>query len=307
MPEPAIGFIGAGILGKGMALALSARGYRVAAVSSRTLASAEDLASRIPGCRAAQDGQEVAESCRLVFITTPDDVMGAVAAAVRWRQGQGVVHCNGTHSPQVLDAATRWGALVGSFHPFQTFAGLADPEEAAARLEGVTFSLEAGSWLRDTLEEMAVRLGGRAVSIKPEDRPLYHTSAVFSSGYLVALIKTSADIWEVLGVSQEEALATILPLARAALSALETSGIRDGVTGPLVRGDVGTVRRHMESLRTRLPHLLPLYCALSRESLPLAEQRVGREKRRAMERLVEEYEDLLPPAGRGPDRQEAPP
>lgn len=288
MSDLAVGFIGAGILGKGLALALSASGYTVAAVSSRTAASARDLASRIPGC-SARESQQVAEECGLVFVTTPDDVIGTVAGEVVWRRGQGVVHCNGTHTLRVLDPATGRGAIAGSFHPFQTFGGLATPEEAAGRLQGVTFSVDASGWLRDILEEMARRLGGRAVTVKPEDRPLYHTSAALSSGYMVAVIKASADLWEMLGVSQEEALATILPLARATLTSLE-SGIQGGVTGPLVRADEGTVRQHLESLQERLPHLVPLYCALARESLPLAEGRVGGERAAVMDRLLWEFE-----------------
>ena len=290
MADPAVGFIGAGILGKGLALALSASGYRVSAVSSRTAASARDLASRIPGCN-ARDSQQVAEECGLVFVTTPDDVIGTVAGEVLWRKGQGVVHCNGTHTLRVLEPATSRGALAGSFHPCQTFGGLATPEEAAGRLQGVTFAVDASDWLRETLEEMASRLGGRAVPVKPEDRPLYHTAAALSSGYLVAVVKASADLWEILGVSQEEALATILPMAKATLTSLEVSGIQGGVTGPLVRADEGTVRRHLESLRERLPHLVPLYCALARASLPLAVGRVGRERTEVMDRLLREFED----------------
>jgi predicted short-subunit dehydrogenase-like oxidoreductase (DUF2520 family) len=284
-----VGFIGAGILGKGLALALSAAGYRVAAVSSRTAASARDLASRIPGCN-PRDSQQVADECGLVFVTTPDDVIGTVADQVLWRKGQGVVHCNGTHTPQVLEPATRRGALAGAFHPFQTFGGLATPEGAAARLQGVTFSVDAAQGLRETLEEMAGRLGGRAVAVKPQDRPIYHTAAALSSGYMVAVIKASADLWEMLGVSREEALATILPLARATLASLESAGIQGGVTGPLVRADEGTVRRHLEALGERAPHLVPLYCALARESLPLARERVGRERAGVMDRMLREFE-----------------
>ena len=289
MSDPAVGFIGAGILGKGLALALSATGYRVTAVSSRTAASARDLAARIPGCK-PRDSQQVADECGLVFVTTPDDVIGTVAEEVLWREGQGVVHCNGTHTLRVLEPAARRGALTGAFHPFQTFGGLATPEGAADRLRGVTFSVDASEGLRETLEEMARRLGGRAVTVKPKDRPIYHTSAALSSGYLVAVIKASADLWEMLGASREEALSTILPLARAALASLESAGIQGGVTGPLVRADEGTVRRHLEALRERAPHLVSLYCALARESLPLARERVGRERTEVMDRMLREFE-----------------
>ena len=289
MADSTVGFIGAGILGKGLALALSVAGYTVAAVSSRTDASARDLASRIPGCSPG-DSQQVADGCGLVFITTPDDVIGSVAQEVRWREGQGVVHCNGTHTLDVLAQASGRGALAGAFHPFQTFGGLSTPEEAAGRLRGATFSVDAPPGLRETLEEMAGRLGGRAVTVEPGDRPIYHTSAALSSGYLVSVIKASADLWGMLGASQEEALATILPLARATLDSLESAGVQGGVTGPLVRADEGTLRRHLEALQERAPALVPLYCALARESLPLARERVGPERAQAVDRLLREFE-----------------
>ena len=136
MDDSSVGFIGAGTLATGLSLGLAARGYPVAAVSSRRRSSAETLGGRIPGCDAVADPQEVAYRCRLVFITTPDDVINEVASKVEWRRDQGVVHCSGAVSLGVLEPAAKRGALTGSFHPFQTLACLETPEEAAERLEG---------------------------------------------------------------------------------------------------------------------------------------------------------------------------
>ena len=83
--NPRIGFIGAGTLGKGLALALADRGYQVVAVSSRSRSSAEDLAARIPGCEPLAGPQELADRCHLVFITTPDEIINQVASRVASR------------------------------------------------------------------------------------------------------------------------------------------------------------------------------------------------------------------------------
>ena len=100
-----IGFIGVGVLGKGLPLALAAQGYRVVSAYSRRVSSAQWLASRIPGCVAVESAQELADSVDLVFITTPDSVIRDVAAALRWRPNQGAIHCCGAASTELLEAA----------------------------------------------------------------------------------------------------------------------------------------------------------------------------------------------------------
>ena len=190
-----IGFIGAGVLGRGLALALDDAGCPVAAVSSRTPSSARWLAGRIDGCRAADTAQAVADRCDLVFITTPDAAIAEVAAAVSWRAGQGVAHCCGAASTELLAPAARAGASVGAMHPYQTFAALAEPEAAARRLSGVTFAIAADGWLSDYLPTLAARLGGRAVVIPDELRPLYHASAVLACGYVATLLDAAISIW----------------------------------------------------------------------------------------------------------------
>ena len=289
MDGPRIGFVGAGTLGTGLALGLAAKRYRVVAASSRNPLSAQELASRVPGCVAVAGPQELADGCDLVFITTPDDVINQMASMVEWRRGQGVVHCCGAESLEVLQPAADMGADTGSFHPFQTFACLESPDEAVERLEGTSFAIEGGGWLLGTLERMASDLGGRVIHLRPEDRAIYHASGLMAAGYLVALIKAAAGIWQAMGVPREEAVAIVLPLAESTITNLSRSGIDASVTGPLVRGDTTTMRRHLEALECRLPHLVPLYCSLALESLPLAANRVSGEVLEAMEQLIVEH------------------
>ena len=225
----------------------------------------------------------------LVFIATPDEVINQLASQVEWRRGQGVVHCSGAESLDILEPAARRGALTGSFHPFQTLACLETSEEAVKRLEETTFSVEGCGWLLGTLQGIAAGFGGKCVNLGPEDRAIYHASAVMSCGYLVALLKSAADMWEAMGVPQEEALPIILPLATSTLANLSRAGIGASVTGPTARGDATTLRRHLEALEERLPRLIPLYCSLSQASLPLAKERLSAEKLEAMEQLIEDY------------------
>ena len=269
----AIGFIGAGTLGCGLALALSAAGCRITAVSSRTPARAQRLAARIAGGAAVNTAQDVADACDLVFITTPDAAISAVAAGVQWRNGQGAVHCCGAASVELLAAAADAGASVGAMHPFQTFAGLDDPAAAAARLSGVTFAVSATGWLADYLPALAVRLDGRAITIPDALRPLYHASAVLACGYITTLLDAAISIWTELGLDPDAGRQAVIPLTQATLDAIAAAGPTAAATGPAVRGDAATVAAHLTALAEHAPQLLPLYRELTRATMPLAQRK----------------------------------
>ncbi len=267
-----IGFIGAGILGSGLALALYQTGYQVSSVASRRFQSAQALADKIPGCVPLESAQAVAESADLVFITTPDAAIKSVVAAVTWRPGQWVAHCCGAHGREILAAATARGAVAGAFHPCQTFAGLTCPEPAAARLAGVTFALAAASPLSEVLEEMAGALGGRVIRIDGEQRTMYHAAAVLGCGFLVTLLQTAVELLQDAGLTEEDALAALGPLSRATLENVMRLGTGASVTGPMARGDAATVGRHLEVLGRRQPEAAALYHALALKSLTLVSE-----------------------------------
>ena len=265
-----IGFVGAGTLGRGLALALDGVGCDVVAVSSRTRASAEWVAERVDGCVALDSAQDVADACDLVFITTPDGAIAGVAASVTWRDGQGVAHCCGASSIELLDTAAEAGAAVGAMHPFQTFAALSDPTEAARRLSGVTFAVSATGWLADYLPSLAERLDGQALNIPDELRPLYHASAVLACGYVGTLLDAAVGLWTRMGYTEDDGVRAVAPLARATVEAIAAAGPVRAVTGPAVRGDATTIAAHLSLLEEHAPHLLTLYRELTVASIPLA-------------------------------------
>ncbi len=267
-----VGFIGAGTLGGGLSLAMCQAGYRVQAVASRRFQSAQALADKVPGCLPVATAQDVADAVDLVFITTPDSAIETVAAQVRWRYGQYVVHCCGALGRTALEPARRQGALTGAFHPFQTFAGLDRPEQAMTRLAGVTFAVSAEGPLEGLLQELAENLGGTTVSITDEQRPLYHASAVLGCGYLATLLEAAAQAWQAAGFTEDDALRALAPMARATLENVTSLGPARGVTGPLYRGDVATVQQHLEALSRARSDVAGLYLSLTRKAVPLALQ-----------------------------------
>jgi len=279
------GFIGAGTTGTALGVRLSQKGWPVVAVSSRTLSSAQKLAGLVPNCQVCHTAQELADAAELVFITTPDDVVAQVCGEVQWREGQSVVHCSGAHSVDILEPARKLGAAVGSFHPLQTFA---DVDQAVENLPGSTFALEAEEPLLSTLKELTSLLNGNWVELKPGDKVLYHAAAVFACNYLVTLVKLALDLWLDFGVSPEEATRALLPLLKGTIKNIDTIGLPDCLTGPVARGDLGTIERHLSSLEARNSSLLTTYKELGLQTIPIALA-----KGKIDERKAEEMKALL--------------
>lgn len=261
------GFIGAGTTGTALAVRLAQKEWPVVAVSSRILPSAQKLAGLLPACRVCHTAQEVADAAELVFITTPDDVIGQVCAEVQWHAGQSTVHCSGAHSVDILEPARKAGATVGSFHPLQTFA---DVNQAVENLPGSTFALEAEEPLFSLLKELTLLLNGNWVKLKPGDKVLYHAAAVFACNYLVTLVKLAVDLWQNFGVSSKEATQALLPLLEGTVNNIGNVGLPNCLTGPVARGDLGTIQRHLSALEARNPSLLSMYSELGLHTIPIA-------------------------------------
>jgi predicted short-subunit dehydrogenase-like oxidoreductase (DUF2520 family) len=282
-----IGFIGAGTVGTALAVRLSGNGYPVTAVSSRTKASAQRLAEAVPTCRALDSNQAVADNARLVFITTPDGVIAPVAAGIKWRPGQSVVHCSGADSTDILEPARKRGALVGGFHPLQTFASVT---HAIENIPGSTFAIEADEPLFTELREMAASLEGTSIRLSAGDKVLYHAAAVIACNYLVTLVKLATDLWQSFGVPPKQATQALLPLLRGTLNNIDNVGIPDCLTGPIARGDSGTIEKHIFALERTAPGILSTYRELGSQTIPiaLAKGKIDERKARELQTLLKE-------------------
>lgn len=262
-----LGFIGAGTVGTALAVRLSNKGYPVVGVSSRNLASAENLAGMIGGCRAFTGNQDVADTAEFVFITTPDDVIASVASGIKWHRGQSVVHCSGADSTNIIEPAHQAGADVGAFHPLQTFASV---NQAIENIPGSTFAIEAQPPLLNILKDMAAAIGGNCIELKAGDKVIYHAAAVIACNYMVTLVKLAADLWQTFGVSTNQATQALLPLLRGTIHNIETVGIPQCLTGPIARGDNGTVSKHLDALHKVAPDVLSAYRELGLHTVPIA-------------------------------------
>lgn len=268
--RPTIAIIGLGRVGSVLGRALHQARYSICAVSSRDPQKAAATASRF-GAQAT-DPVSAARRADLTLLTISDDALASftveLAAQGAWRAGQYVVHASGVSPASVLAAASAQGAIVGAFHPLAAFA---NPQTSLP--PGITFAVEALAPLHDLLWRIADDLGGQALDLAPGDKTLYHAAAVIASNYTVTLAALATQIFERLGATPEQGLRALLPLMRTTLDNLQQQGLPAALTGPLARGDVGTIRRHVQALDQDVPLVGELYRCLAHGTLPLAQQR----------------------------------
>ncbi|MBC6447051.1 Rossmann-like and DUF2520 domain-containing protein [Actinokineospora xionganensis] len=259
----AVGVVSAGRVGAVLGAALSRAGHAVTAVSAVSKASLGRAESLLPDV-SVRPPDEVAREADLVLLAIPDDVLPGMvrglAAAGALRPGQIVVHTSGAHGVDVLAPAAEQGALTLALHPVMTFTGRAeDLERVAACCFGVTAADDdIAAW--NVAEALVVEMGAEPVRVPEKARPLYHTALAHGANHLVTLVGECADLLRAADVGTPERL--LGPLLSAALDNALRHGDR-ALTGPVARGDAGTVRKHVRVLADSAPEMLPAYRALA--------------------------------------------
>ncbi|MFC2008115.1 Rossmann-like and DUF2520 domain-containing protein [Chloroflexota bacterium] len=284
-----LGFIGAGTVGTALAVRLSQKGYPVVAASSRSQTSARKLAHAVGDCPLFDNAQGVADNAELVFITTPDDAIPVTASQIQWHSGQRVVHCSGADSTETLQPAKKLGAQVGVLHPLQTFASV---EQAIQNIPGSTFAVEAEQPLLDILKDMVATLDGHWVELKADDKVVYHAAAVIACNYLVTLVKLATDLWQTFNIPPDQATQALLPLIRGTIRNIDNVGIPQCLTGPIARGDTGTINKHLEALQQRAPTILPAYRELGLQTIPiaLAKGKIDKHKAEELQAILKQHD-----------------
>ncbi len=290
MAPKTVAIIGAGRVGSAVGFLLNKAGYSVTGVAARTLASAEKAAAFIGAGIPTADAVTAASQADIIFITTPDraikDVCAAIAAGGAIKADSMIVHTSGAHTLDYLDEAKAYGAYRAVLHPLQS---LASREEGVRNLPGSYFRIEADPDAIGAAKAVVAALGGIELAMPKwqsdnESAALYHAGAVAVSNYFVALIDYGLKFYEALGADKKEALKAVLPLIRGTLHNMEALGIPDALTGPIMRGDVDTVRQHLAAMRKRTPHLVSLYQLLAQQTVAVA-----REKRSITAETAEEF------------------
>jgi predicted short-subunit dehydrogenase-like oxidoreductase (DUF2520 family) len=210
------------------------------------------------------------EEVELIILAVPDDVIAPLAASVRMYGGQAMIHTSGALGAEVLQPAMAAGTQIGAFHPLVAFA---DTERAIAALHGATVAIEGDDQLASLLSDMAERIGATAVRLAPGSKAAYHAAAVLAAGGFIALLDAIAELGAVAGLDEAGSLAIYGPLIEGTLGNARALGIRAALTGPMTRGDVGTLRAHLDALAAHAPGALALYAAAARREIALAQGR----------------------------------
>ncbi|EYT80315.1 NADH-ubiquinone oxidoreductase [Streptomyces sp. Tu 6176] len=256
-----VGVVGAGRVGPALAASLQLAGHRPVAASGVSDASRRRAGHLLPGVPLVPPA-EVLRRADLVLLTVPDDALPALVAGLAEtgavRPGHLLVHTSGRYGTRVLDPARRAGALPLALHPAMTFTGT--PVDVQ-RLAGCSFGVTAPEELRMAAEALVIEMGGEPEWIAEEMRPLYHAALALGANHLVTLVAQSMELLRAAGVTAPDRM--LGPLLGAALDNALRSGDA-ALTGPVARGDAGTVAAHVDELRRHAPQTVAGYLAMAR-------------------------------------------
>jgi predicted short-subunit dehydrogenase-like oxidoreductase (DUF2520 family) len=279
--KPSIAIVGAGNLGTALAVALREAGYQIESVVARmrgySLARARRLA-KFTGARAVLSSEEV--KARILWLCVPDAEIAHAAASLCERfqeRARVALHSSGALGSEILEPLRRRGAAVASVHPLMTFVRRSRPS-----LAGVSFAIEGDPVAVGAARSIVRDLGGQSYPITREEKTAYHAWGTFASPLLTALLATTEEVAALAGVTKKAARERMLPILLQTIKNYGTFGAAAGFSGPIVRGDLETVRGHLAVLRKAgVPR--EVYVALARAAL----EYLPAKKKTALRRLLE--------------------
>lgn len=290
--KPGIALIGPGKVGCAVARRLYEQGYPLLAVVSRDRQRAVD-ACRFIGCPDAVGtvDRQAAVAAEVLLLAVPDDQIAATAAALQTmlphQARTTLIHFSGLYPAAAMRVPGMQTRLL-SLHPLYPFASRT---LAVAKLSGCPCALEGDAEVQSFGAELVEAIGGKPFHLASETKPLYHAAACIASNYLVTLLDCATQLLMPCGIERQDAIHLLFPLLQATLDNCAHLGPERGLTGPLVRGDSGTISTHLDNLRKSAPQFLALYCLLGEKTLELAErsERLPTERAAVLQRLFEQF------------------
>lgn len=282
-----IAIIGAGRLGTSLGRALAANGNTIAALTCRRKAAALKSRAIIGQGRVLTDNKAAARQAEVIFLCLPDEALpGAAKQLARSRGGWAgkiFFHTSGLLPARVLEPLREKGASIASFHPIQAFPSKTIPP---AHFRSIYFGLEGDKGAVGLAKTLVRRLGGRVLIIPEEAKPFYHAAFSFASNFLVVLLDAAVFLLKKANVSEDKAAGMLLPLLQGTLHNVKELDTASSLTGPLVRGDLASVRTHLEALE-RWPQYAEVYRKMSLLGLEMIEGKGLRpQKLRALKNVL---------------------
>ena len=271
-PSLTFAVVGAGMVGTAIGFLLQKSGNSITAVADLSQAHLKRASSyiRSPGFR---HPSEAAARADCVLITTPDDrilsACGEIAAGSNVK-GKKVFHMSGAGGLDLLAPAARAGALTASIHPLQSFSSI---DGAIASIPGSYFGVTADTGVKKLAADIVRDLQGVPIPISAEQKPLYHAAACIASNYLVSLMSVVESIYLSIGFSEKDARRAYLPLVYGSLKNIENQGCPNALTGPIARGDSGTIQKHIDAMARHLPDFASMYAHMGSIAVKLAREK----------------------------------
>ena len=264
--------IGAGMVGTAIGFLLKKAGYKVLAIADKSPAA---LKRALPytGGKTFRKPQKAVQDVDCILITTPDDTISSACQEIALcpaLKGKFVFHMSGAGGLDLLESAKKAGAAVASIHPLQSFSSI---DQAIKNIPGSYFGITADKKAQQSARNIVRDLGGIPLLISSDQKPLYHAAACFASNYLVSLMNTVESIYQAIGLNEKDAKTAYLPLVYGSLTNIDNSGSITSLTGPIARGDFGTIKKHISAINKNLPQYSSLYSSLGLITVKVAQQK----------------------------------
>ncbi|HEY9783895.1 MAG TPA: Rossmann-like and DUF2520 domain-containing protein [Candidatus Obscuribacterales bacterium] len=277
--------IGPGKVGTTLAVKARRSGLNVVAIGGRDKSKCEQAARAAGNEVQALTIVEAARLGDLTLLAVSDDAIGAVCAEIAqakaFKRESLVAHLSGALSSEVLLSAKELcGANIVSAHPLKTFA---DARAAAGDKESVFWFVEGDAQAVADVSSFIEKLGGKPYAIARDGKALYHSASVVACNYFVTLMDVALQLMCRAGVDEGIAWMALRPLVKGTLDNIDALGPPSALTGPIARGDVRTVKRHMEAIRRSRPEAIPIYATLGKETVNLALRKGTIDEARAAE------------------------
>jgi predicted short-subunit dehydrogenase-like oxidoreductase (DUF2520 family) len=264
--------IGAGMVGTAIGFLLRKTGYKVIAIADKSPAALK-RALQYTGGVAFRNPRKAMQEADCILITTPDDAISSTCQKIALCpaiKGKFVFHMSGAGSLDLLESAKKAGAIVASIHPLQSFSSI---DQAIQNIPGSYFGITADKKAQLPAKKIVRDLGGIPFLISSDQKPLYHAAACFASNYLVSLMNTVESIYQAIGMNEKDAKKAYLPLVYGSLKNIDNSGSITSLTGPIARGDFGTIKKHITAINKNLPQYSSLYSSLGLITVKVAQQK----------------------------------
>jgi predicted short-subunit dehydrogenase-like oxidoreductase (DUF2520 family) len=264
--------IGTGMVGTAIGFLLKKAGYKVIAIVDKSPAALKKALSYTGG-KSFRKPLEAIQEADCILITTPDDAIFSACQKIALcptLKGKFVFHMSGAGGLDLLEPAKKAGAAVASIHPLQSFSSI---DQAIKNIRGSYFGITADKKAQLPAKNIVRDLGGIPFFISSDQKPLYHAAACFASNYLVSLMNTVESIYQAIGMNAKDAKKAYLPLVYGSLKNIENSGSIPSLTGPIARGDFGTIKKHITAINKNLPQYSSLYSSLGLITVKVAQQK----------------------------------